>query len=111
MADATALLGLQRARTRRDARSAVLAAQRAAYGQLQDRVRAGVQTLLAEPARRAALADLARASLGDAASIHDHPDGGLRAETPDGRSVDASVGMLVDRALSGLDLERLWATD
>ncbi len=40
--------------------------------------------------------------------MSDTDDGGLLARAPDGRTIDASVGVLVDRALAELDLEQLW---
>jgi hypothetical protein len=46
--------------------------------------------------------------LGGFASVSDTEDGGLFAQAPDGRSIDASIGTLVDSALADLDLEPLW---
>jgi hypothetical protein len=40
--------------------------------------------------------------------VSDTDDGGLFAQAPDGRSIDASIGTLVDSALADLDLEPLW---
>ena len=109
-ADAAALDAVEVARRRRAARSVVLGAQRAAYDELRSRACAAVQVLLADPARRARLADVARGRLGDRAIVRDAPDGGVVAQTPDGRSLDASVAALVDGALEDLDLEQLWAS-
>ena len=109
-ADAAALDAVEEARRRRAARGVVLGAQRAAYDELRRRSCAAVATLLADPARRAYLADGLRGRLGDRAIVRDQPDGGVVAQTPDGRSIDASVVALVDGALAELDLEQLWAS-
>lgn len=109
-ADAAALLAVERAQARRAARGVVLGAQRAVYDELRRRARTAVQALLADPDRRARLADVACGRLGDHAIVRDLPDGGVAAETPDGRTIDASVDALVDGALADLDLEQLWAT-
>lgn len=108
-ADAAALLAVERSHARRVARGAVLAAQRAVYDELRERARIAVRALLADPDRRARLATVVRGRLGDHAVVRDRPDGGLVAESPDGRGVDASVEALVDSALADLDLEQLWA--
>jgi hypothetical protein len=108
-ADAAALLAAQRARSRRAARGIVLGAQRAAYDELSERACAAVRELLADPARRACLEAVARGKLGDRVVVRVLPEGGLVAETADGRRVDASVQALVDSAVANLDLEQLWA--
>ena len=106
-AQAAATLATEAARSRQMARGLVLGAQRAAYDELQERARSAVRGLLADPGRRAGLAAALRSRLGDHAVLRDHPDGGLLAETDDGRSIDASIGALVDAALSGTDMEQL----
>jgi len=108
-ADAAGLLAVEHARARRVARSVVLEAQRAAYAELLTQTRQAARLLLADPLRREQLVAALRRQLGEYASIRDHPDGGIIAETPDGRSIDASVATLIDRAVADLDLEQLWA--
>lgn len=106
--DAAAMFASEMDRARRSARGVVLAAQRAAYNELRQRAITAVRGLLADPARRARLATVLRSQLGDQAVIREHPDGGIVAETPDGRSIDASIEKLVDNAVADLDLEQLW---
>jgi len=107
--DAAAMFASEMDRARRSARGVVLAAQRAAYNELRQRALTAVRGLLSDPARRARLATVLRSQLDDQAVIHEHPDGGIVAETSDGRSVDASIEKLVDNAVGELDLEQLWA--
>lgn len=107
--DAAAMFASEMDRARRSARGVVLAAQRAAYNELRQRALTAVRGLLSDPARRARLATVLRSQLGDQAVIHEHSDGGIVAETSDGRSVDASIEKLVDNAVGELDLEQLWA--
>jgi vacuolar-type H+-ATPase subunit E/Vma4 len=109
-ADAGALLAVERARRRRQARAIVLGAQRAAYDELRQQARLRIRGLLDDPARRAQLASRLRDELGAKATIQDHPGGGLVASTPDGRSADAGVDTMVDGAIADLDLGQLWAT-
>ncbi len=109
IADAAAVIDLQRAKLRRTVRDVVLAAHRDVYDDLRQRARAAVRSSLSEPVRRGRLAEMLRARLGTESTVRDHPDGGLIAQTPDGRSVDASVEALVAGALADLDLEQLWA--
>jgi hypothetical protein len=108
-ADAAGLLAADRAQARRAARGVVLGAQRAAYDELRHRSRAAVAELLANPERHRRLAVTVRDRLGEGATARDHPAGGVVAESPDGRRIDASVDALVEAALAGLDLEQLWA--
>ena len=107
-ADAAARLAVQRASTRRAARATVLEAQRAAYRELRRQASVTVRGLLDDPACRSRLVAELRRRLGAAADVRDDPGGGLVARTADGRSIDASVGALVDRALADLDLDALW---
>jgi hypothetical protein len=109
-ADAAALLRIEATRSRHEIRGILLTAQRSAYDELRGHARLAVRTLLADPAIRAQLVAMIRRRLGDRATIHDAPDGGLLAQAPDGRSVDASVAALVDRAVAGLHPEQLWST-
>jgi vacuolar-type H+-ATPase subunit E/Vma4 len=108
-ADAAALLAVEAASARRAARGVLLAAQRAAYDELRQRARTSARALLDDRSRRARLTAVVRDRLGEHAVVREHPDGGLLAETPDGRRVDASIDTLVDIALAQLDLEPLWA--
>lgn len=110
-ADAAAVLAAETSAARRTARALVLAAQREAYERLRAEAREAVRRLLADPAERERLAGLVRARLGSGAVLRDDPDGGIRGESSEAgatRTVDASVAALVDRALAGLDGERLW---
>jgi hypothetical protein len=67
-----------------------------------------VHELLREPGNRSLLSAAVQRGLGGFASVSDTDDGGLFAQAPDGRSIDASIGTLVDSALADLDLEPLW---
>lgn len=108
-ADAAGLLEVERSRARRAARDVVLAARRAAYDELRRRCRVALAELVSDPGRHRRLADAVRGRLGEGATVHDHPSGGVVGVSPDGRSVDASVDALVDSALAGIDVEQLWA--
>jgi vacuolar-type H+-ATPase subunit E/Vma4 len=108
-ADAAALLAAERARVRRTARGVVLAAQRAVYDELRRQAGEAVRQLLDDPAQRERLVAAVGRQLGAQAAFREQPDGGVIAETPDGRSIGASVGALVERAVADLDLEPLWA--
>ena len=107
-AEGAELLAAEQTAARRSARAALLGAQRAAYEDLRSRAAQGVRALLREPENRRLLAAALRHALGDVASVSDTEDGGLFAQAPDGRSIDASIGTLVDGALADLDLEGLW---
>ena len=100
----------ERGRSHQAARGVVLAAQRAVYDDVRLRTRAAVRELLSDPERYQRLAATVRRELGQDATVRDHPDGGLVAEAPDGRRIDASVDVLVERALKNLELEQLWSS-
>jgi vacuolar-type H+-ATPase subunit E/Vma4 len=111
--DAAAVGARLRARAQREARAAVLHAQAAAYAELRRRSRAAVRALREDPAYPELLAALrarARAQLGAAATVREHPDGGVVAEAP-GRRLDAGLDALADAALDGLgaEVQELWA--
>lgn len=108
VADGAAMRRADESRARSAARTDHLAAQRETYEELRRRARQAVRALLREPGNRELLAEALRRRLGGVADVEDTDDGGLSARAPDGRSMDASVGALVDRALAGLDLEQLW---
>ena len=107
--DGAELRRADQARVRSAARAGLLADRRAMYDELRRRARTVVRELLREPGERELLAEALRHGLGGRATVSDTDDGGLRARAPDGRTIDASVGVLVDRALAELDLEQLWA--
>jgi vacuolar-type H+-ATPase subunit E/Vma4 len=107
--DAAGMLAVERAQARRTARAVVLAAQHAAYDDLCRHARAAVADLLADPDRHRHLAETVRERLGEGAVVRDDPAGGVVAESPDGRRIDASVDALVTAAIGELDLEQLWA--
>jgi hypothetical protein len=106
--DGAALRRADQARARSAARAGLLADRRAVYDELCRRARAAVGELLADPANRERLAEVLRRGLGGRASLSDTDDGGLLARAPDGRVIDASARVLVERALAGQDLEQLW---
>jgi hypothetical protein len=107
-AEAAALRAADAAGTRQQARGLVLSAEREAYDALRQQARLAVRDLLNGPGRRARLALLLRRRLGDTTTVRELPDGGLVAETDDGRSIDASVGALVDSVLRQSEVEQLW---
>jgi regulator of protease activity HflC (stomatin/prohibitin superfamily) len=107
-AQAAALLALDAAGARQQARSLVLRAEREAYDELRRRACLAVRDLLDGPGRRARLASILRRRLRGPATVRELPDGGLLAETDDGRSINASVGALVDSVIRQYDVERLW---
>ncbi len=101
-------------RERRRARRVVLEAQRSAYDELVQRVRARASALRTDPAYQELLDGLeqaARRQLGERVAVtrDPAPDGGLLAEA-DGRRVDYSLPALADRCVHelGAEVERLW---
>jgi hypothetical protein len=105
---ASQLLAAEQYKARRAARRVVLAAQRAAYEQLREQSREAVRRLLVDPTRRGELVTTIRERLGDRVVIRDVPGGGLVAEAPDHRRIDATVAALVDAAIAALDVEAMW---
>lgn len=102
------------ARERRNARRLVLEAQRAAYEDMIERVRAGALALRSKPAYGQLLEGLersARRRLGDVPVVvqESTPGGGIIAEA-DGRRLDYSLAALADRCAGelGAEVERLW---
>jgi len=109
---AQALAAEHEARVRRETRTVVLAAQRAAYDELRRRARDGARRLRDDPAYPSLLARLrkrAHAELGPDADIHEHPDGGLVAAVA-GRRLTLTLTALADRAVDdlGATVEGLW---
>lgn len=100
VADARAAMEVERARTRRRGRAAVLSARMDAYRTLRGRTRAAVRALPAGadyPALRAALVTTARRRLGPDVEIVEADGGGVRARAGD-RRLDLSLDTLADRA-------------
>ena len=102
------LLAADLAAARRRARARVLAEQRGLFEEVRRQARHTVLEVVNRPGNRARLTERLRATLGDTAVVEDTADGGLSAHTPDGRSVDASIGALADSALDQLDMGALW---
>lgn len=114
-AEAQALgeLTITRTESRRDARTAELAAQRDAYDEFRRRVLASVVALQRDPAYpglRDRLIARARHVLGPDAAISDAPDGGVIAETR-GRRLDLSLSAIAERAVAaaGVEVSELWS--
>jgi hypothetical protein len=113
--DADAALGVARARSRRDARAAELAAQREAYQRLCNAVTVRVRQLRdgpEYPTLREQLTAWVRAALGDEAVITEAVGGGVIGQTPH-RVVDCSLDAVADWAvgLLGAEVEGLWQQD
>ncbi|HEU4947157.1 MAG TPA: hypothetical protein VFT31_08395 [Kribbella sp.] len=111
-AEASAAVAALTARSGRDARLTVLAAQRALYDELRQRCRAAAADLTEAPdyaALRDRLAAQARAELGPDAVVTDSPDGGV-VGTAGSRRVDLSMPALADGALDRLagEVAMLW---
>jgi vacuolar-type H+-ATPase subunit E/Vma4 len=95
------------------ARSAVLAAQRAACDELRSRVRDGVTALTGQPGYDQLLRGItrrARQAAGPGAELSATPDGGVVARGP-GVVVDCSLARLADLAVAelGPGVAELWA--
>jgi len=105
--DAAWVLAGERTLARRAARGLVLAAQRDAYERVHREALVAVRALLVDPTARDRLAELLRTRL-PGATVRTLEDGGLAADTADGRSADASAEALVALALRAFDGRRLW---
>jgi hypothetical protein len=107
-ADGTALAAplaaAEQARGRRDARAALLAAERGIRTEAERRIRAAILSLPDEPGYaelRDRLAALALAAAGPGAVLRDHPEGGVIAHGP-GLLVDCSLPRLAERVIGAL---------
>jgi hypothetical protein len=112
VAQAAPLAAAVRNQRRREVRATVLAAQRAAYEELREQVRAAVSELRDEPGYGALLERLkrsARRAAGPAATLTEDPAGGIVAHGP-GVVVDCSLPRLADAAVDalGADTDWLW---
>jgi len=110
LADGGRLLTIERARVRRETRRTLLQAQRAGYDELRRAVREAVEPMRDDAALKQRLHRLAVAELGAGATVHDHPGGGVVAQSRDRhRRLDLSLDALADRAVAALDLTPLWS--
>jgi hypothetical protein len=110
LAQAAPLAAAVRNRRRRDVRATVLAAQREAYEELREQVRAAVSALRDEPGYGLLLERLrrsARQAAGPAATLTEDPAGGVVARGP-GVVVDCSLPRLADAAVEALGAEVDW---
>lgn len=110
LAQAAPLAAAVRNQRRRDVRATVLAAQREAYQELRERVRAAVSALREEPGYDVLLERLrrsARQAAGPAATLTEDPAGGVVARGP-GVVVDCSLPRLADAAVEALGAETDW---
>jgi hypothetical protein len=110
LAQAAPLAAAVRNRRRRDVRATVLAAQREAYEELREQVRAAVSALRDEPGYGLLLERLrrsARQAAGAAATLTEDPAGGVVARGP-GVVVDCSLPRLADAAVEALGAEVDW---
>jgi hypothetical protein len=87
----------------------VLAAQRAAYEELRDQIRAEVRRLCGDPGLVARLTEEIRRLLGPDAEITELPGGGVLGRSS-GLVADLSAETLADRALEliGKEVTQLW---
>ena len=114
-AQAVPLAAALRSRGRREARAAVLNAQREAYEELRRQVRASVAALRGGPEygplMKRLREDAARAA-GSGATVTEAPGGGVIARAP-GIVVDCSLSRLADAAVDALggQVTQLWAPD
>jgi len=111
-ADATAGVTARLAQSRRDARRAVLRAQRELFDELRQRCRAAAMALAEGPGSeelRRRLTERALAQLGADATVTDSRDGGILASAGS-RRLYLSLPTLAERALdrSGAEVIRLW---
>ena len=111
-AEAATIAAEARVRARRQERAILLAAQRAAYEQLQAGSRAAVRGLRGDPSYPELLARLtatARERLGPGTAVREHPGGGVVAEV-EGRRLSFTLDAAAERAVEALgrDVERLW---
>jgi vacuolar-type H+-ATPase subunit E/Vma4 len=111
-AEATASVATRTAQSRREARRALLAAQRELYDELRRRCRAAATGLVESPdyeGIRRQLVEQAQARLGPDATVTDSPGSGVVASAGTKR-LDLSLPALADRALecSSAEVTRLW---
>jgi vacuolar-type H+-ATPase subunit H len=110
LAQAAPLAAAVRNQRRRDVRATVLAAQREAYQELCEQVRAAVSALREEPGYDLLLERLRRSAqhaAGPAATLTDDPAGGVVARGP-GVVVDCSLPRLADAAVEALGAQTDW---
>jgi vacuolar-type H+-ATPase subunit E/Vma4 len=112
-ADAASALVTERARSRRQARAVLLAAQAQSYARLRASAVEESATLRGDPAYgpwREDMSERIRARLGEDAVVTELPEGGVRGEAP-GRRVEYTLGGLAEQAVEALgsDVEGLWA--
>ena len=110
LAQAVPLAAAVRNRRRRDVRATLLAAQRGAYEELREQVRAAVSALRDEPGYGLLLEPLsrsARQAAGPAHTLTEDPAGGVVARAP-GVVVDCSLPRLADAAVEALGAEADW---
>jgi len=111
-ADASAAVAARMTQSRRDARRAILAAQRELYDELRRRCRAAATGLAESPEYegfRRHLAEQAQARLGSETTVTDSLEGGVVASAGS-RRLDLSLPALADRALerSSAEVTGLW---
>ena len=110
LAQADPLAAAVRNQRRRDVRATVLAAQREAYEELREQVRAAVCALPGEPGYEQLLDRLKRGAqlaAGPGATVTEDPAGGVIAPRP-GVVVDCSLPRLADAAVDALGAETDW---
>ena len=83
----------------------------AAYEELRRQVGDAIRRLLADSGWQDSLNVVLLRQLGAEATIHEQEGGGVVAQSADGRRIDASIDVLVDLAVSHLQLEGLWAPE
>ena len=99
--DARAAITAERMRVRRQARTLVLTAHRAAYERLRAAARDAARRWAEEPGNHDALVRAATRVLGPRARLREAPGGGIVAEHA-GRRLDLSVDTIADRAVDEL---------